>query len=246
MVGSAPPIYSRLYQEVANGMWGYFQAVRITQVPLPMCVTQMANVLVFVSFVYVPIAVAESVESGIFTPPVTVSISFTVVIIHCITNLIEFPFSDEYMDLPLLEFQCCFNGKLLASPIGFVDESSSDTIFASPERVYRKETNRATTKQKIARHGPQVGQFCAKVIGKDERDPAIVDLERKCEEQAITLETLYKASEMNCLFALLQSLGLPLGYCIEIMQGVDDLDRHYAAGAVAMDDRLNHQSEIII
>ena len=73
-----------------------------------------------------------------------------------------------------------------------------------------------------------------------------MDLERKCEEQAITLETLHKASEMNCLFALLQSLGLPLGYCIEIMQGVDDLDRHYAAGAVAMDDRLNHQSEIII
>ena len=32
MVGSAPPIYSRLYQEIANGMWGYFQALRITQV----------------------------------------------------------------------------------------------------------------------------------------------------------------------------------------------------------------------
>ena len=121
-------------------------------------VADVATILVFVSFVYVPIAVAESVESGIFTPPVTVSISFTVVIIHCITNLIEFPFSDEYMDLPLLEFQCCFNGKLLASPIGFVDESSTDTIFASPERVYRKEKNSATNKQKIARYGPQVGR----------------------------------------------------------------------------------------
>ena len=53
MVGSAPPIYSRLYQEIANGMWGYFQALRVTQVPLPMCVTQMATILVFVSFVYV-------------------------------------------------------------------------------------------------------------------------------------------------------------------------------------------------
>jgi hypothetical protein len=114
IITMAPPIYSRIFQEISNGMWGYLQALRIVVIPMPEIITVMSNGLILYSFCILPFAVENSVQSKILTPLLTFLISWCYLLIHIITNMLEVPYGDDYIDLPLLEMQYNFNSKLMA------------------------------------------------------------------------------------------------------------------------------------
>ena len=109
-----PPIYSRMYQEVSSGMLGYLQAERVISVPLPIVIVQISNAGVFILLCILPFVMENTVQSKILTPLLTFIISYSFLLIHVITNLLENPFGDDFVDLPLLEVHMLFNEKLLA------------------------------------------------------------------------------------------------------------------------------------
>ncbi len=108
-----PPIISRLYQEISNGMLGFNQAKRIAHLPFPFIYAQLTEFLVMVLLVAMPVMMLEFVSSksmgGIFT--------FFACMGFCslyeATRELEDPFLFEPNDLPLLTWAGEFNEMLL-------------------------------------------------------------------------------------------------------------------------------------
>jgi predicted membrane chloride channel (bestrophin family) len=110
-----PPVYTRVYQELSNGMQGYQEALRVSQIPLPPVITHMTNGLLICSFIIMPFTVEQTVKSRVLTPLVTFVAAYCYMLIHCISNLLERPYGDDFIDLPMHEMQVSFNRKLEAS-----------------------------------------------------------------------------------------------------------------------------------
>ena len=110
-----PPVYTRVYQEVSNGMQGFQDALRVSQIPLPPVVTHLSNGLLICSFVLMPFIVEQTVKSRVLTPLITFVAAYCYLLIHCIANLLERPYGDDFIDLPMHEMQTCFNRKLEAA-----------------------------------------------------------------------------------------------------------------------------------
>ena len=75
----------------------------------------MTNGLLICSFVIMPFTVEQTVKSRVLTPLVTFVAAYCYMLIHCISNLLERPYGDDFIDLPMHEMQICFNKKLEAA-----------------------------------------------------------------------------------------------------------------------------------
>jgi len=121
-----PPILSRVYQEISNGMLGYNQAAKVTLVPFPFPFTQMVSLLL-VSFVVIsPIVIAQWTGG----PFLSAAFSFFVTLgywgLNEICGELENPFGDDANDLPLVEIHQEFIEALsesisLRPPVHFLD-----------------------------------------------------------------------------------------------------------------------------
>lgn len=108
-----PPIVSRLYQELSNGMLGFSQAKRIAHLPFPFIYAQLTEFLVCILIVTIPFLMI------VFVNTMTLGILFT--FCSCMgfcslyeaTRELEDPFLFEPNDLPLLTWQGEFNEMLL-------------------------------------------------------------------------------------------------------------------------------------
>merc|ERR1719235_322174 len=105
----APPILSRVYQQLGNGIVGLNNARKITDFPIPFPLAQMITFMLFFHLVVTPVVCATSIE----TPQWATIISFVVAIsfwsINYIAVELEQPFGDDPNDLPLHEMQRDFN-----------------------------------------------------------------------------------------------------------------------------------------
>jgi len=108
-----PPIYSRVYQEMSNGMLGFMQAYKISVLPFPLPLTHMTEVLLVVIVVFIPFLVEKFTKALIFTPVFTFFSVFGMFVMHSVTMQLEMPFGDDYIDLPLREMHNAFNTSLL-------------------------------------------------------------------------------------------------------------------------------------
>ena len=96
-----PPIISRIFQEVSNGLLFYNNATKMKEVPVPFPYVQLNAFLLNVfSCVLCPIAIAS------FTPVMWLSVSTTVVTVvsfyavFLVANELEDPFGTEDNDMP--------------------------------------------------------------------------------------------------------------------------------------------------
>jgi len=108
-----PPILSRVYQELSNGMLGFNQAYKIALVQFPFAFAQMLTVFLVAFLFCCPIAVYVFTGGEFLTPGLTL---FTVLGfwgIHEIAVEIENPFGVSVNHLPLVELHETLNETLM-------------------------------------------------------------------------------------------------------------------------------------
>merc|ERR1719253_205535 len=108
-----PPIYSRVYQEMSNGMLGFMQAYKISVLPFPIPLTNMTEILLGVIVTFIPFLIEKFTKALIFTPVFTFFSVFGMFVMHAVTMQLEMPFGDDFIDLPLREMHNAFNSSLL-------------------------------------------------------------------------------------------------------------------------------------
>merc|ERR1712216_433009 len=103
-----PPIISRFYQELSNGLVGFSQAYKVTSTPFPFPFAQILALLLSVFCVVCPIIVVQ-MTSGYILPPI---LSFSAILSYWGLNQIavelENPFGDDDNDLPLIDMHRFF------------------------------------------------------------------------------------------------------------------------------------------
>ena len=113
VVTMPPPIYSRCYQELSNGMLGFVHALKTASIPFPQIVTQLSYVLLLMTMVFMPFLIEKFTQSIVFTFFLTLGTEFGMLMIHVIAVELEMPYGEDFMDLPLLELHTAFNRLLL-------------------------------------------------------------------------------------------------------------------------------------
>jgi len=111
-LGIPPPILSRMFQEMSNGMLGYNNCIKIVSTPFPFPYCQLINLaLAFmtVSCAFVMNHLVESPWLGAFFTFISVGGYYA---INETATQLEQPFGLDPNDLPLDEYQNRFNDKL--------------------------------------------------------------------------------------------------------------------------------------
>lgn len=94
-------------------MLGYQQAYKIACLPFPIPITQLSTFLLLIIVLIVPILIEKFTTALIFSPLLTFSSVFGMLMIHCVALQLEMPFGDDFVDLPMLEMHDAFNSSLL-------------------------------------------------------------------------------------------------------------------------------------
>mmetsp|Transcript_105021 Transcript_105021/g.296759 ORF Transcript_105021/g.296759 Transcript_105021/m.296759 type:complete len:492 (-) Transcript_105021:62-1537(-) len=108
-----PPIVTRIYQEVSNGMLAYNDALHmVVIVPFPFPFAQMLTLLLLGWTVLAPFMVLQFTRHVVFSPILTSMIVFGFIGIDSIARELENPCGDDANDLPLLGMHKDFNNNI--------------------------------------------------------------------------------------------------------------------------------------
>jgi hypothetical protein len=102
LVKIAPPILSRVFNELGNGIVYLNNARKIKDFPFPFPMAQLTIVMMIVQSVIMPFIAASTVESGFWAVTVSFVVSFSFWGIVFIALELEMPYGDDPNDLPLL------------------------------------------------------------------------------------------------------------------------------------------------
>jgi predicted membrane chloride channel (bestrophin family) len=163
VVLTAPPIYSRIYQELSNGMLGFTQASRVACVPFPdlLCKTSYFSMIGMLTII--PFIIEQFSQSYVLTPLLTFFVTFGFLMIHCVAIQLEAPFGEDASDLPLLEMHTSFNTALLTFAAIEDVEEECDDIFQRPldARILSASPKKSATmpvpRSPVADEGPDTG-----------------------------------------------------------------------------------------
>lgn len=109
----APPILSRTFQELSQGIVGINEAFNIAEFPFPFPYAQMVDSLLLLQGILTPLALGMSMTEAYFAGLATFFIVFGYRCINFIGMEIEQPFGDDANDLPMLEMVADMNYSLL-------------------------------------------------------------------------------------------------------------------------------------
>jgi len=108
----APPILSRVFNELGNGIVNLNNARKITDFPIPFHLAQMITIMLIVHSLILPLISAATVDNMSSAAGITFFVSFAYWCVHFITIELEWPFGDDPNDLPLQDMQTDFNMSL--------------------------------------------------------------------------------------------------------------------------------------
>lgn len=108
----APPILSRVFNELGNGIVNLNNARKITEFPIPFPLAQMITVMLLFHGCVIPVICAATVETVYWCFVITFVVTFSYWSINYIAVELEMPFGDDWNDLPLYEMQQDMNGSL--------------------------------------------------------------------------------------------------------------------------------------
>eukprot|EP00928_Gymnodinium_smaydae_P005817 TRINITY_DN11999_c1_g2_i1.p1 TRINITY_DN11999_c1_g2~~TRINITY_DN11999_c1_g2_i1.p1 ORF type:complete len:477 (+),score=61.45 TRINITY_DN11999_c1_g2_i1:118-1548(+) len=125
VLDAAPPILSRVFQELSRGFVILLDAEKITEFPFPFPYCQLLSVLIIFQGIITPIFCASSVKSPVWAGIATFSLMFAYFGVNYIAAEIEMPCGDDRNDLPLKEMQhemndglqALFHNKVQATPV---------------------------------------------------------------------------------------------------------------------------------
>merc|ERR1719313_2886959 len=105
----APPILSRTYQQLGNGIVNLNNARKITDFPIPFPLAQMIAFMLFFHWIVTPLVCATVVASLSWAGILSFVVSASYWSVNYIACELEQPFGDDANDLPLREMQEDFN-----------------------------------------------------------------------------------------------------------------------------------------
>jgi len=104
----APPIQSRMYQELSNGMLGFNQAMKIADVPFPFPYAQLLLVLLTFYVCIIPVYMVCFTQSAIGAPVLTFLLFEGIWGINETAKELENPFGPDVNDITLADFHLRF------------------------------------------------------------------------------------------------------------------------------------------
>merc|ERR1719424_1176708 len=108
----APPILSRVYNELGNGIVNLNNARKITEFPIPFPLAQMTMVMLITHAIFTPLLTAATVSTKGWAGILTFTVIFSYWSILYIALELEMPFGDDPNDLPLRDMAKDMNTSL--------------------------------------------------------------------------------------------------------------------------------------
>lgn len=108
----APPILSRVFQELSNGISDVNTACVITEYPFPFPYAQMLSVMLLMHLFFNPVVCALVISNPLISAGITYSTVLGLWTMNYIAAEIEMPFGDDANDLPMHLMQDGFNRRL--------------------------------------------------------------------------------------------------------------------------------------
>eukprot|EP00927_Polykrikos_kofoidii_P013231 TRINITY_DN1575_c0_g1_i2.p1 TRINITY_DN1575_c0_g1~~TRINITY_DN1575_c0_g1_i2.p1 ORF type:complete len:558 (+),score=68.77 TRINITY_DN1575_c0_g1_i2:78-1676(+) len=113
VLGAPPPIISRVFQELANGMVMFQESLRIAAVPFPFPYAQTCDVLLILHWVIVPFVTCQWVQKVIWAGVFCFIQVFVLWSLNYIAIELENPFGFDANDLDGCELHMDMNSQLL-------------------------------------------------------------------------------------------------------------------------------------
>lgn len=104
----APPIQSRVYQDLSEGMLGFHQAMKLADIPFPFPFAQSISLLLAFFAVLAPVYIMTLTRSLIAGPILAFMLFDCVCSFNELAKELENPFGKSVNDLPLLDFHSRF------------------------------------------------------------------------------------------------------------------------------------------
>mmetsp|Transcript_11870 Transcript_11870/g.27007 ORF Transcript_11870/g.27007 Transcript_11870/m.27007 type:complete len:473 (-) Transcript_11870:8-1426(-) len=98
-----PPVLSRAYQELSNGMLGFNQALKLADIPFPFPYAQLLAVLLGVFCIVAPIYMAVFSANLLLTPLMSYALLSSLLAVNWLSIELENPFGDAINNLPLVD-----------------------------------------------------------------------------------------------------------------------------------------------
>jgi len=110
----SPPILSRVYNQLGNGIVNLNNARKITEFPIPFPLAQMITFMLLVHWSITAFVCAVSVERAFWCGTISFCVVFSFWSINYIAVELEQPFGNDTNDVPLVGMQTDLNGSLIA------------------------------------------------------------------------------------------------------------------------------------
>jgi len=110
----APPILSRVFNQLGNGIVNLNNARKITEFPIPFPLAQMITFMLLIHWLITAFVCAASVERSFWAGILSFIVTFSFWSINYIAVELEQPFGDDANDLPLHDMQEDMNKSLVA------------------------------------------------------------------------------------------------------------------------------------
>lgn len=104
----APPIQSRMYQELSNGMLGFSNCMKIADVPFPFPYAQLLTYILVVYAFFIPVYIVCFTKSMIAGPMLTFLLFQGIWGVNEVAKEIENPFGTDVNDISLADFHARF------------------------------------------------------------------------------------------------------------------------------------------
>jgi len=108
----APPILSRVYNQLGNGIVKVTAARKIARYPPPFPLTQMISIMLFFHCFMTALLCASAVKNVIWAWALTFVVIMSYMSINYIATELEMPYGTDANDLPLIDMQREFNESL--------------------------------------------------------------------------------------------------------------------------------------
>lgn len=107
-----PPIASRIFQELSEGMLGYANAAKIDATPFPFPYAQLIELSLAIMMVTIPFVVNDQVEGLVVATFIAGGAVAGYYSVNEVAKILEEPFGHDMNDLPLQQYQKEFNARI--------------------------------------------------------------------------------------------------------------------------------------
>ncbi|CAJ1341156.1 unnamed protein product, partial [Effrenium voratum] len=104
----APPIQSRMYQELSNGMLGFYNCLKIADVPFPLPYAQLLGLLLIAFSCLIPFYVIIFTSSPVIGPVLCFFLFESLWCLNEVAKELENPFGQDLNDISVIDFHVRF------------------------------------------------------------------------------------------------------------------------------------------